>query len=69
MRSLLLAMAGSERWRKLLTGWGVTRRVVRRFIPGETLDDAVGAARQVNASGMHATLNLDDYTAFIATFA
>jgi len=57
MRSLLLAMAGSERWRKLLTGWGVTRRVVRRFIPGETLDDAVGAARQVNASGMHATLN------------
>ena len=54
---MLLAMAGSDRWRKLLTGWGVTRRVVRRFIPGETLDDAAGAARRVNAAGMHATLN------------
>lgn len=54
---MLLAMAGSEGWRRMLTGRAVTRRVVSRFIPGESLDDAIGAARVINADGMTATLN------------
>ncbi len=57
VRPLLLAMAGSRTWKRLLTGWSVTHRVVARFVPGETLDDALGAVRQLNADGMSATLN------------
>jgi proline dehydrogenase len=57
MRSMLLVMAGSSTWQRLLTSWGVTRRVVAKFIPGESLDDAIGAARTVTATGMRATLN------------
>ena len=57
MRAMLLAMAGSATWKKILTGWGVTHRVVGRFIPGETLDEALAAVREINAAGMTATLN------------
>ena len=57
IRPLLLAMAGSPTWKRLLTGWSVTHRVVARFVPGETLDEALGAARQLNDAGMMATLN------------
>ncbi len=54
---MLLAMAESAIWRRVLTGWPVTRRVVARFIPGERLDDALAAAAALNARGMRATLN------------
>jgi len=57
VRAVLLAMAGSPTWKKLLTGWGVTHRVVARFVPGETLDEALAAVRELNAAGMSATLN------------
>lgn len=57
LRPLLLAMAGSPTWKRLLTGWPVTHRVVARFVPGETLDEAVAAARRLNSDGMRATLN------------
>jgi len=56
-RATLLAMAGSPTWKKVLTGWGVTHRVVARFVPGETLDEALAAVRDLNAAGMSATLN------------
>lgn len=57
MRSVLLAMAGSPTWRRLLTGWGVTRRVVGRFIPGESLDEAATAVGQLAEAGFKATMN------------
>ena len=37
---------------------GVSRRVARRFVAGETLDDACGAARDVNRAGQLASLDL-----------
>jgi proline dehydrogenase len=37
---------------------GVSRRVARRFVAGEVLDDAVNAARGVNARGISASLDL-----------
>lgn len=37
---------------------GVSRRVSRRFVAGETLDDAVAAARAVNRAGQAASLDL-----------
>ncbi|NKB89103.1 MAG: proline dehydrogenase [Acidobacteria bacterium] len=57
IRAALLAMAGSPTWKKLLTGWGATHRVVARFVPGETLDEALEAVRALNARGLKATLN------------
>jgi len=57
VRTVLLAMAGSPTWKKIITGWGVTHRVVARFVPGETLDEALAAVRDLNAAGMGATLN------------
>ncbi len=57
VRAMLLIMAGSPAWKRVLTGWGVTHRVVARFVPGETLDEALAAVRELNAAGMSATLN------------
>jgi proline dehydrogenase len=37
---------------------GVSRRVARRFVAGQTLDDAVKAARAINATGITASLDL-----------
>jgi proline dehydrogenase len=37
---------------------GVSRRVARRFVAGEALDDAVEAARAVNRAGQSASLDL-----------
>lgn len=55
--SILLRMSESPAWQRRITSWSVTRRVVSRFIPGEELDDAVAAARALNARGMAASLN------------
>jgi len=57
IKAMLLAMAGSPTWKRVLTGWNVTHRVVARFVPGETLDEALAAVRELNAAGMSATLN------------
>ena len=57
VKAMLLAMAGSPTWKRILTGWGATHRVVARFVPGETLDEALVAVRELNAAGMSATLN------------
>jgi len=37
---------------------GVSRRVARRFVAGETLEDALAAARAVNQAGRSASLDL-----------
>ena len=37
---------------------GVSRRVAQRFVAGETLDDAIGAARILNAAGFPVSLDL-----------
>jgi proline dehydrogenase len=43
--------------RRFVTGFGPVRRTARRFIAGETLDEAVGAVRELNAQGILATLD------------
>ena len=57
LRWIILVMVGSAFWRRLLTGRRVTRRVVARFIPGESLDEALQAVRRINRDGMRASLN------------
>ena len=58
MRSFLLYLSESKRLTPLIMHNGVSRRVSKRFVAGETLDDAIAAARSVNAGGQSASLDL-----------
>jgi proline dehydrogenase len=58
MRALLLKLSESKRLAPLIMSNGVSRRVARRFVAGETLDDAIEAARVLNAAGRSASLDL-----------
>jgi proline dehydrogenase len=58
MRSLLLHLSESKRLAPLMMHNRVSRRVARRFVAGETLDDAVEAAREVNRRLQLASLDL-----------
>jgi proline dehydrogenase len=58
LRSLLLELSESKRLAPLIMKNGVSRRVVRRFVAGEVLDDALEAARAVNDALETASLDL-----------
>ena len=58
MRALLLRLSESKRLAPLMMSNGVSRRVARRFVAGETLDDALTAAREVNRTLQLASLDL-----------
>ena len=57
LRALLLELAKSSRLRRWITSNGATRRMARRFVPGEELAPAIEAARACNKAGM--TVSLD----------
>ena len=57
MRTLFLALSRSERAGRFLTRFGMTRRAVRRFMAGETLEEAVQAVKALNERGARVTLN------------
>jgi proline dehydrogenase len=57
MRSLLLKLSESKRLAGWVTSNGFSRRMSRRFVAGETLDEAVAAARALNQSGMMVSLD------------
>jgi proline dehydrogenase len=57
IRTALLELSGSTRLAGWVTRNGATRRMARRFVAGEALEDAVAAARACNAAGM--TVSLD----------
>jgi proline dehydrogenase len=58
LRTLLLKLSEN----KGLAAWsmknGASRRVAQRFVAGETLDDAIAAARTLNAAGFPVSLDL-----------
>ena len=58
MRSFLLHISESKRLAPLIMHNGLSRRVARRFVAGETLDDAVEVARNVNSAMQLASLDL-----------
>src|SRR5271168_2263397 len=58
MRSFLLSLSENKRLAPLIMRNGVSRRVARRFVAGEGLDDAVEAARELNAATRLASLDL-----------
>jgi proline dehydrogenase len=57
MRTVFLGLARSESLRRLAIGFGPARAMSRRFVAGETLDQAVGVVQGLNGQGLLATLD------------
>jgi proline dehydrogenase len=57
LRATLLKLSESPRFAKWVTTNGITRRMARRFVAGETLDEAIEAARACNNAGMMVSLD------------
>lgn len=57
LRSTLLALSQSPRVHRFVIHNSLSRRVVRRFVAGESIDDAVPAVRAVNQAGCLASLD------------
>ncbi len=56
MRSVLLAGSESVWLRERAVRWGFVKRATSRFMPGERLEDALGAARALAPQGVAAIL-------------
>src|SRR4051795_9924045 len=57
MQRALLAASRRPALRRLVVGNPATRHVVDRFVPGESLDDALAAVRALTADGIAVTLD------------
>ena len=57
MRTFFLSLSRSDRLRGTATGIGPVRKMVRRFIAGETLEEAIPAVQALNRQGLLATLD------------
>ncbi len=57
LRAFLLYLSSATWARRLVSGWGLSRRVASRFVAGDTLDDAVRAIQVLNQAGMNATMD------------
>jgi proline dehydrogenase len=57
LRSILLKLSENQSIAHWVTTNATTRRMSHRFVAGETLDEALQAARECNAAGMLATLD------------
>jgi proline dehydrogenase len=57
IRSTLLKLSESKAFARWVTSNSATRRMSHRFVAGETLDEALQAARVCNAAGMFVTLD------------
>lgn len=57
LRRALIAASENEALERQVTTRALSRRIALRFIAGETLDDGIGAVREVAARGCTATLD------------
>src|SRR5512136_644077 len=57
LRSFFIYLSKAAWARKIVTQWGITRRMASRFISGDTLADAVRAIQVLNGKGINATLD------------
>ena len=57
LRPTITAAARSERIKQISQRWSVTEKVVRRFVPGETLDDVLAAIRRELDDGLAVTID------------
>src|SRR3981081_2304048 len=57
LRAILLKLSESPGFAHWVTSNPTTRRMARRFVAGETLDEAIIAARACNSQGMYSSLD------------
>ncbi len=57
LRSILLWLSRNKTVRNTVMRWGIVRRAARRFVAGETIDEAIAVIRDLNAQGIVATLD------------
>ena len=57
LRATLLTLSRSQRFRGLVVSFVLSRRVARRFVAGETLEEAVAAIKRLNGRGLMATFD------------
>lgn len=57
LRSLLLYLSRASWARTLVTGFPPAWMVASRFVAGESVDEAIGATRQLNSRGLMATMD------------
>ncbi len=57
MRSVLLWLSRNKIIRGWMTRWGFARRAARRFVAGETIEEAIQAIRELATLGISATLD------------
>jgi proline dehydrogenase len=56
-RDFFLALSHSERLRRMAIGFAPARAMARRFVAGETLEDAIAAVQALNGEGLLATVD------------
>ncbi len=57
VRPAMLAASRADRLRRTVERSPVTRRVVRRFVPGETLDGVLGVVAALRDSGRYVSID------------
>ncbi len=57
LRSALLRLSANKKFGTWVTSNSTTRRMARRFVAGETLEEALDAARRCNDAGLMASLD------------
>ncbi len=57
LRSVLLYLSEQKWLQNLVLNWRFARKRARRFVAGETLDEAMGVIRTLNKRGMDVTLD------------
>lgn len=65
LKTSLLFLSESPAAKRMLTGAPISRQIATRFVAGDTLDDAVAAARVLNQHGL--TVSLDYLGEAVAT--
>jgi len=55
---VILAASRSDRMRRLISAAPVTKQVVDRFIPGETVDEVLPIVRELTGSGLELTMDV-----------
>ncbi|MDB4947396.1 MAG: Proline dehydrogenase [Gemmatimonadetes bacterium] len=57
LKQSLLYLSESPAAKKVVTGTPLSRKLAQRFVAGDTLDDAIEAARVLNAAGLSVSLD------------
>ncbi len=57
-RDFVLALSKNNTMRQMVVGFPPTRLVTRRFVAGETLQEAIGHVRKLNSDGLLVTIDV-----------